>query len=386
MEDDKKELLETITNLEYYPAEMESTFSLDKYRKIPYDKISSLGVGFEPMIMLAQKAFGVAERGGSGIYLAKVTPGTHLAAVKKGPGLLGSQVIDGKGLAGNARFFQLLDPTMLFMAVALIGINQKLDQIQETQKDILDFLEQKEKSEARGNLAVLSDVMNNYQYNWDNEKYKNSKYILVQDIKRDAEQKIIFYQQRAMKSMANQQFLHFDFNVDQQLEKVKSELKEYQLAFYLFSFSSFLEVMLLENFKEGYLNSVVTKIEDYHNKYKEFFEKCYDEIDKYKKSSIESSAIAGLSFLSKSFGDVASKVPFINQTPLEQNLKVNGENLDKTFVSKANQTMELLSKDKDNCALPFIENINTLNRLYNKENEVLFDSENVYMENSLFAD
>jgi hypothetical protein len=56
-----------------------------------------------------------------------------------------------------------------------MSIDRKLDSIQETQQEILEFLEQKEKSRLKGNLNVLADVLNNYKYNWNNEKYKTQQ-------------------------------------------------------------------------------------------------------------------------------------------------------------------------------------------------------------------
>ena len=72
------------------------------------------------------------------------------------------------------------DPTMLFMAAALMNIEKKLDLIQQTQEEILEFLEERERATLQGNLNTLGDVMSNFKYNWDNEKYKTNKHILVQ--------------------------------------------------------------------------------------------------------------------------------------------------------------------------------------------------------------
>ena len=66
------------------------------------------------------------------------------------------------------------DPTMIFMAAALANVEKKLDAIQDMQKEMMDFLVQKEKADLKGDLNFLFDVFNNYKYNWNNEMYKNS--------------------------------------------------------------------------------------------------------------------------------------------------------------------------------------------------------------------
>lgn len=56
------------------------------------------------------------------------------------------------------------DPTMIFMATALANIDKKLNAIQDMQKEMMDFLVQKEKADLKGNLNFLFDVFNNYKY------------------------------------------------------------------------------------------------------------------------------------------------------------------------------------------------------------------------------
>ena len=79
------------------------------------------------------------------------------------------------------------------MAATLMSIDKKLDSIQEIQQEIIKFLEQKEKSNLKGNLDTLYDVINNYKYNWNNEKYKTNKHILVQSIRQESFKSIDFY-------------------------------------------------------------------------------------------------------------------------------------------------------------------------------------------------
>jgi len=95
---------------------------------------------------------------------------------------------------GQARLNPLIfDPKMIFMAAVFANIEKKLDNILEMQQEIVDFMVRKERSELRGDLNYLSDILNNYKYNWNNDKYKNNNHIKVLDIKETAERKIDFY-------------------------------------------------------------------------------------------------------------------------------------------------------------------------------------------------
>ena len=64
----------------------------------------------------------------------------------------------------------LCNPTMLPVAATLANIDKKLDAIQETQLEMLNFIAQKEKYALKGDLDFLMDIYNNYKYNWSSEK------------------------------------------------------------------------------------------------------------------------------------------------------------------------------------------------------------------------
>lgn len=64
----------------------------------------------------------------------------------------------------------------------------------------------------QGNFNVLSDIMGNFKYNWDNDTYKTNKHILVQQIKK-AEGSIVLYHDQIIKSLKKRSFIHSDQEV-----------------------------------------------------------------------------------------------------------------------------------------------------------------------------
>ena len=117
--------------------------------KIPLSDLSTLGVAFQPLTAAIQTV--VSGGGGSGLYYVN-TKGMQMFSTSEG--YIGSlKTATGAVGGGQARMTALpCDSTMLFMAVALMGINQKLDNIQEAQQEILAFLEEKERAVLQGNL------------------------------------------------------------------------------------------------------------------------------------------------------------------------------------------------------------------------------------------
>lgn len=377
-QDRKNKLINTMANVEYHPAVLEREHvKLERYTKLPIAKISAFGVAFEPLAVAFQQAMG--GNGASGLYWVN-TKGGSLVNFADGSGFTGA-ISQGNNQVGGgmAKLNRLaFNPTMLFMAAALASIDKKLDSIQEAQKEILEFLKEKEKAKLRGNLNFLSDVLNNYKYNWANEKYKNGNHIKVLDIKQDAEQSILFYREQIEKKVTRKSLLHSDKDVKDKLMDIQAEFKEYQLALYLYAFASFLEVMLLGNFDSSYLDGVARKINDYAFRYRELYTQCYDQIESYAKSSIQAQLLSGLANINKVAGEVVAKIPIVSKSQIDETLIETSSRLGDYGSKRAEQAMGALVAHQSSAVHLFVENIDTVNRLYNQPMDLLFDNENIY--------
>ncbi len=367
--------LQTMMDVEYLPAMPELDLSA-RETKIPLENLSALGVAFQPLMSMAQTFAG--QGGDSGVYFVN-TMGKQMFSTNDG--YIGSlKTTAGTVGGGQARMTELpCDPTMLFMAAALMNIEKKLDDIKEVQQDILEFLEEKERAVLQGNLNVLGDVMSNFKYNWDNVTYKNNKHILVQQIKKEAEGSIILYRDQIAKKLKKRSFIHSDQEVKSILKKVETQFKDYRLALYLYSYSAFLEVMLLGNFAEGYLNSVEDRISEYSLQYRTLYTECYNLMESYSKTSIQAGVLTGLSIASKFMGEAIAKVPVISDSQLDENLIEAGNKLGQHKEKRTTAALEQFTETSMRVVIPFIDNIRTVNALYNKPANYLFDGENMYV-------
>ena len=367
--------LQAMMDVEYLPAMPQLDLAVAE-TKIPLANLSALGVAFQPLASTIQSISGQA--GGSGVYFVN-TMGKQMFSTKNGYiGSLKSTM--GTVGGGQARMTALpCDPTMLFMAAALANIEKKLDDIKEIQQDIIDFLEEKERSVLQGNLNALGEIMTNFKYNWDNATYKTNKHILVQQIKKEAEGSIILYRDQIAKKLKKRSLIHSDQEVKSTLKKVENQFKDYQLALYLYSYSSFLEVMLLGNFAEGYLNSVEERISEYSLQYRTLYTECYNLMESYSKTSIQAGVLTGLSIASKFMGEAIAKVPVISDSQLDENLIEAGNFLGKHNEKRTTAVLEEFSETSMRVVIPFVDNIRTVNLLYNKPTTYLFDGENMYV-------
>lgn len=374
----KNALLQAMMDIEYYPPSelVKMNIDMTETQKFPIEKAAALGVAFQPLTQLVSYAVGGA--GESGLYFVNTAGKTMF---QSGGQFIGNlQAANGGVGGGLARMTQVpLDPTMLCMAVAIMAIEKKLDAIHEAQKEILAFLELKEEAKLKGNLNTLADVLNNYKFNWDNDKYKDHKHILVQDIKREAEQSIILYREQLTKALCKKALFQSGQEVKATLNKTMARLNDYQLALYTFSFSSFLEVMLLENFDTNYLNSIASKIQEYSGDYTALYERCAEKIEKDSKASLEGYVLKGLSKLSSGAGKIVEKIPVISKSQLDENLLKAGGILQDVDTNRTQNVMQILADSQTDYISSFVENIHTIDNLYNQSMQLMFDSKNIYI-------
>lgn len=379
--EEKLELIRAMTAVEIKPELAKEELALRCYEKMPLTRLTALGTGFEPIVAAVQSVLSSGEAA-SGIYRVTMPFGTHLAKFKDGSGYL-STALGPDGIVAQARMTPLtIDPAAvgtLFMAATLVNIDKKLDAIQETQREMLDFLKAREKAELRGNLEFLADVFNNYKYNWNSEKYKAANHIKALDIRQNSMRSLELYHEQISKHMGKRSLLPSDRDVKKQLEQLRDEMQDYRLALYLYGFAYLVEVLLQENFDAQYLTKIADSINDKALKYRELYTDVYTRVEERAKSTLESKALGALSAVSRAAGKTIEKIPIISRSQLDENLISAGETLGERSEDRADDSLSALTEYSGDCVRPFVEQINEINRVYNTPMILMFDRDALYL-------
>jgi hypothetical protein len=376
----KENLLQALTTVEVAPAVLDSEITTVTQTSLPLTRLTALGTGFEPVVSAIQHVLSNG-KAVSGYYKVTIPKGTHLAKFKEEASFLGAAFQDGsEALVGQARLNPLVcNPTMLFVAATLASIDKKLDTIMETQQEMLDFIVQKEKSELKGDLDFLTDVFNNYKFNWNNDKFKASNHIKVLDIRQSSGRKIDFYREQIKKRLSKKLLFHGDRDVKQLLDQIQDDFKDYQLSLYLFGFAYFLEVVLQENFNEDYLESISTKIDLLDQQYQELYTNAFAELEARTKSSIQSRVLGGLSIVNKVAGETIAKIPVISNSQIDETLIETGQKISAFDEKRSERTMSILLDRESSFIRPFVEQIDNINFVYNKPMTLIFNDETLYL-------
>ena len=173
--------------------------------------------------------------------------------------------------------------------------------------------------------------------------------------------------------------IHADKDVKKQMTKLLDLFKDYRLAIYTNAFAYSLEVMLLGHFDSEYLNSIVGRIREHAFNYKTLYTDVYDRMEGYAKTSLQSTFLKGLKTVSKATGEAIGKTPVISKGKVDEALIDAGSRLGEIDSKRTLDALLLLRDAKDDCVRPFVENIDSVNRLYNRPIEMVFDQENIYL-------
>ena len=379
-------------SIELVPNIEEAGFNDDRYTKIPFGQLASLGVGLSGIGVMAQTVM-ASGGAGSGEVLYRIansdTAKGTLQMIKGKPGATyGTYMQDGV-FSNRAVFEQVagsgaaqtvpIDPTAIFMAAALASINMKLDAIQATQQEMFDYVKQRDESEMRADLVFLTDVFNTYKDSWNNDLYVQNHHAQALTCKRHAMANIDFYRQEIVAKTNEKDLLHSDKKVEKKQEELERYFKDYQMALTMYAFSSFMDVLLSKNFEKNYLDYISETIREYSYKYRELYTDCYNRVAIYANQSVDSMVRKGLSKASKATGQGVAKAPLINKTDLENNLLQVSVKLREYDSDKREETLNALAETSSASVMPYVETIDKLNRFHNEPMDVMFDKEYVYI-------
>lgn len=382
---------EQLANTEIRLAATDIEINTDNAIKIPFDQIASLGVGLGSLPEMFRTV-------ATTIDVPTLLQATDKSGIpidtailnKAAGGLIGSYNAPGIGLQ-QARFHSVdpgtiqsvatmpYDPTVLFMAAALAQINQKLDSIRDTVNEMFEYMRQKDKAELRGNLKTLEDLLEAYRYNWNNDIWRKNSHMKVVDIKQDSEQAIIHLRAQIKSKVNDKGPVELRIAVGGRLDDVLDRLKEYQLATYTYSFASFLEPMLSENFDEANLEAIASRISERGNEYRELYTECYNAIEDSSKASADAVVLGGVSAALSGLGGFLKQTPIGDLTPIDNALEDAGKGVGDFNESQTEGLMEKLQHAKAPDVLPFKESLDAVNKLHNGEHQLAADSENVYL-------
>lgn len=380
-----------------FPIIRAADVDLSKYQKVPLMGIAALGAAFSTLPEAARTITNtVTTQVGTDtpVFAGFWPEGVVGRMVDKGLGFSGNitNIDGGSGIVGRMRYKLIdggipittttnsvipFDPMTMVVAAALFSIDKKLDTLQEKAEEILQFLKLEKQSKQRGNLNMLAEIMEEYKRDCNNEKTCALRLVAVQDIKREAHQDILFYQEQIARKRRGKNAIHGMQKAQNLLDSVMNEFYEYQLASYLYAYTSFMEVMLQKNFEAA--PAVAEKLVAHAKKYTELYNECRSQIVSYQRTAIEAQLLGGLGNVAKTVGQKIAAVPVLGKGPVAEALISAGESIGKHNKDAVAKKLEAFAPLEDSRMMTFVENVRRLDLLYNRPDGMITDGENLYI-------
>ena len=373
---------------------------LEAYKKIPLASLSALGTAFSQLpigartitqsitksVAISETLFiGINPKGVKGFLRedAYGTVGNIMQVNSQGKEVIAGRMhfkpINNLPVTETSTTTLPIDPTLMVVGVALMTIEKKLDGIQQSIESVLQFLKQEKQSRQRGNLNMLTEIMEDYKSNCQNEQFCISRIGEVLSIKTTAYQDIDFYQNQIANELQKQKSLHGSKDAQNILDAVTYQFAEYQLACHLYSFSSFLDVLLQKSFDTAAIEGVSEKIKLMANRYESLYADCYAQVSKYHRSTIEAKIIDVVGVATAGLGKAIGSIPVIKNGTVDEALISAGESIGKHNQDTVERKLHTFAALEDNKVDPFVENLQSVNVLYNTENAMITDGENLYI-------
>ena len=396
--DINSEIINVINAMDFadgFTVEKISEMELNKAKKIPISNLALLGTAFSQMSEAARTTVTTvtSEIKTENLYRGIWPEGANGRLAFNINGATVGNIMGEKGIDSRMLFkpigevsventitsIKSIDPTMMAVAVALMEINKKLDGIQSSIDEVLRFLETDKQAKQRGNLQTLAEIMEDFKRKGNDADFCKSKNHTVQEIQRDARQDIEFYKTRIETAVKEKKTFHSQKDVREYVDSITTNFAEYQLACYLYAYSTFLDTVLRKDFEEESIGSCRSKIIRIAEDYDALFRECRAQIASYQRSSVGNKVVGGIGKTAGTLGKAIRSIPVIEKGPVDELLLDAGDVLrdaNKDTVKAQVNNLEVLENNRMG---DFLNGIGVVGALCNRKSAMITDGMNLYV-------
>lgn len=396
--DINSEIINVINAMDFadgFTVEKISEMELNKAKKIPISNLALLGTAFSQMSEAARTTVttvtseiktenlyrGIWPEGANGKLAFNINGATvgNIMGEKGIDSRMRFKPIDEVSVKNTVTTVKPLNPTMVAVAVALMEINRKLDGIQSSIDEVLRFLETDKQAKQRGNLGILAEIMEDFKRKGNDADFCKSGNHTVQEIRRDARQDIEFYKTRLETAVKGKKTFHSQKDVCEYVDSITTNFAEYQLACYLYAYSTFLDTVLRKDFEEESIGSCRSKIIRIAEDYDALFRECRAQIASYQRSSVGNKVVGGIGKTADTLGKAIRSIPVIEKGPVDELLLDAGDVLrdaNKDTVKAQVNNLEVLENNRMG---DFLNGIGVVGALCNRKSAMITDGMNLYV-------
>lgn len=371
-------------------ADVRKSIENGKTMSIPIAELANLGAGVSSLIPAFNTVTQTVTFSTSGLFrVANAAAGDSLKIAKNGNawgalktasgGSKMAQFSQAGPISATTQTVAVFNPATIMMAVSLYSIERQLKTISETQKQILSHLEINNEAGVEGDLETLTELINNYKYNWDKQIYVQNSHKMVMDIKRKARSNMLTYQKKIDEIVSDNKLIVAQKQVKSGYSDLEKKFNYYRLALYTYSLASMMEVMLGGNYQEEYISGIRNEIRKLTERYRGFFEKGSLYLEKMGSSAVEANVLKGIGTAGKAVGKLIGSIPIVKEGPVDEFLQDNGVQLAKNASEMKKKAVHRFASLSNPGTGVFIEKMEDMIRIYNHTEQIFFDKKKIYL-------
>lgn len=359
-------------------------------KSIPIASLSSLGAGIASLVPALRTVTETITIDGVELYKwVNKGAGDTLKSAKDGSVWGSYKTADGASKMAKFEPVDSIDKTTqtvlpmnlatMLMAFSICAIEKHLNVIEDMQQQIMSFLETEKESEIEADVKTLSDLMEKYKYNWDNEYFISSNHKLVLDIQRTALKNMYIYQKQTQELLRKKKVLVAQANVETIFTELKKKFSYYRLALYTYSLASLFEIMLSGNFKEENVAIIKNKICGFASEYRELFGECSIYLEKLGRGAIDTNILKGVGNTGKKLGNIIGSIPIISKGSVDELLERGGRHLSEQAGKIEEKSVHDFASLGNPGTSILTEKMQDIIDIYNHTESICFDSERIYL-------
>jgi hypothetical protein len=140
-----------------------------------------------------------------------------------------------------------------------------------------------------------------------------------------------------------------------------------------------LEILLSGNQNLEYIAKGKNEIEIFSNSYRDMFEASSIYLEKIGYSELESNLIKEIRATSKVIGKTIGNIPLIKEGKVDEFLQNSGSKLQKNAIGMKMNAVKQFAALNNPGTLIFLNKMDDLSLIYNQNNQIYFDKENIYL-------
>lgn len=259
------------------------------------------------------------------------------------------------------------------------NINDKLADLEETTRSILEFLENDKQSQIEADLELLREIADNMDAIKDNEELMQIKLAQFAAVQREAKRNIRFYRKQIHSSLRTYTSKNKKKKQNRSFNKLRADYEYYRFCLVEYAISKLIEIQLTDGYSADELDTAREELKNLNEKHQELNKHLRSKIRDFHFGKIQAKALKGLSSSLDFLGNVVYETP-LGKTELDEALISLGHKSGTVTHKKASKATNKVLTEEDNTLMdPVIHSIKMIKATYNNQLEYIQTDDGAFL-------